>query len=175
MQLRFRDGSLYQVTSTFADGTYEFDEIFPFFKWLVAEVDNSRWRPSGITAVVDNGGTLPTTPAFENADKRDPSLVVRNPQPQYGVFSDGTINTNAPIVNPNTGNNLSRTQMTTNDTQPVITQAFQDYNGQNSMLLFGKQAWPAGRLISSRQVVRVSRSSVPMMQLALPSGLRRTR
>ena len=146
VQIRFRDGSIYQVTSTFADGTYEFDEVFPFFKWLVAEVDNSRWRPSGITAVVDDGGLVPTPNGWTmpSADVTDPTLAARNPQPQFAVYADGTINSNVPIVNPNTGNNLSRTQMTTNDTQPVITQAFQNYNGQNSMLLFGKQAWGPG-------------------------------
>ena len=143
---RFRDGSLYQMTSTVADGTYNFLEVFPFFKWLVAEVDNSRWRPSGVTAVVDDGGVVPAANgwAVPSGDVVDPTLAVRNPQPQYDVNADGTINLAAPLVNPNTGNNLSRTQVATNDTQPLYTQTFQNYNGQNSRLDFGKQVWGPG-------------------------------
>jgi len=60
VNLRFRDGSMYQQTVTKSDGTYSFTEVFPFFKWLVEEVDNKRWKSSGVTSVVDNGGVIPT-------------------------------------------------------------------------------------------------------------------
>jgi large repetitive protein len=147
VNLRFRDGSFYQLTNTKADGTYSFTEVFPFFKWLVAEVDNARWKSTGMTAVVDDGGTLPapngwTMPA---ASVTDPTLAVRNPQGQYPVAADGTVDLNAPIINPNTGNNLSRTQVSASQSEPVLTQAISTYNGQNDRIDWGKQNWGPGQ------------------------------
>src|SRR5262249_51566734 len=46
VNIRFRDGSTYQSTVTKVDGNYSFSGVFPFFKWLVAEVDNTRWKAS---------------------------------------------------------------------------------------------------------------------------------
>ena len=38
-----------------------FDEVFPFFNWLVAEVDFARFKATGATIIVDAGGqVLPT-------------------------------------------------------------------------------------------------------------------
>ncbi|MCX6924846.1 MAG: hypothetical protein NT154_16790, partial [Verrucomicrobia bacterium] len=147
VNLRFRDGSMYQQTKTKSDGTYSFTEIFPFFKWLVAEVDNGRWRASGITAVVDDGGVIPPDAgwAMPSGDINDPKIRVRNPQIQYAINADGTPNTNAPINNPNTGNPYSRTLVTTNDSEPVLTQAIANFNGQYDRLDWGKQAWPPGK------------------------------
>ena len=56
MDLRFRDGSIYQTTLTNADGTYSFPEVFPFFKYLVAGVDAVSGKPLGAAAKVDKGG-----------------------------------------------------------------------------------------------------------------------
>ena len=57
VNLRFRDGSIYQSTvSTPPDGEYALSEVFPFFKWLVTEVDFARFKATGATNVVDDGG-----------------------------------------------------------------------------------------------------------------------
>ena len=140
VNLRFRDGSMYQRTITKVDGTYSFTEVFPFFKWLVAEVGNDKWKSSGMTAVVDDGGTLPTPSgwAIPSADINDSELAVRNPQTQYAVAPDGTVNTNLPISNPNTGNALSRTQLSESPSEPLLTQALQTYNGQYDRIDWGK-------------------------------------
>ena len=42
VNLRWRDGSLYQSMPTDAEGFVPFDQMFPFFHWLVAEVDYTR-------------------------------------------------------------------------------------------------------------------------------------
>ena len=55
---RFRDGSIYQATVTDASGEFVFSEVFPFFKWIVAESDYSRFKPTGATVYVDKGGPL---------------------------------------------------------------------------------------------------------------------
>jgi hypothetical protein len=116
VNLRFRDGRLYQSTTTGADGSYQFLEVFPWFRWIVAEVDFSRYKATGVTVVVDDGGQIPPDSGWQM-----PSEGVRNPQPQVSV-------------NPNTGNNLSRT-----DTGEVITQAMILYADQNHRIDWGKR------------------------------------
>jgi hypothetical protein len=56
VNIRFRDGSLYQTTITDMKGEYSFPEVFPFFKWLVVEVDFARFKATGMTTAVDYGG-----------------------------------------------------------------------------------------------------------------------
>jgi large repetitive protein len=56
--LRFRDGSIYQAFPTDLDGFVPFDEVFPFFAWLVAEVDFARFKTTGVTVTVDGGGPV---------------------------------------------------------------------------------------------------------------------
>jgi uncharacterized repeat protein (TIGR01451 family) len=56
--IRFRDGSIYQSTTTKQDGTFAFTELFPFFNWMVAEIDYARFKASGATMVVDEGGEV---------------------------------------------------------------------------------------------------------------------
>jgi len=113
VNIRFRDGSLYQSFPTDIEGAAPFDEVFPFFHWLVAEVDFSRFKATGATFVVDAGG--PVAPGD-----------VLNPQPQDAV-------------NPNTGDNLSRTE-----TGEVLTQAFQAFLGQTVRMEFGKREYGPG-------------------------------
>ena len=43
---------------TDASGEFVFSEVFPFFKWIVAESDYSRFKPTGATVYVDKGGPL---------------------------------------------------------------------------------------------------------------------
>jgi large repetitive protein len=71
LNLRFRDGSIYQSTVTLPDGSYAFNEVFPFFKFLIHEVDFARFRASGATITVDDG-----------AHPGDPPGIELNPQLQ---------------------------------------------------------------------------------------------
>ncbi len=54
--IRFRDGSIYQSTTTKDDGTFAFTEVFPFFNYMVAEIDYARFKATSATIVVDDGG-----------------------------------------------------------------------------------------------------------------------
>jgi large repetitive protein len=147
LNLRFRDGSMYQTTQTKADGTYSFTEIFPFFKWLVAEVDNTRWKPTGMTSVVDDGGTIPPDAgwAMPSGDINDSSLWVRNPQTNVQVDAHGAVIPGATINNLVTGNPLSRTQTSASPSEPLVTQAVQIYNGQYDRLDWGKANYAPGQ------------------------------
>ncbi|MDB6108799.1 MAG: hypothetical protein JWR69_549 [Pedosphaera sp.] len=92
-----------------------------------------------MTAVVDDGGTIPPDTGWAM-----PSQGVLNPQVQYQVNTNGTINTNAPINNSITGNALSRTQTTVRPAEPVLTQAIQVYNGQSERIDWGKANYGPG-------------------------------
>ena len=138
INLRFRDGTIYQATATDAAGDYEMSEVFPFFKWLVAEVDFSRFKATGMTSVTDEGGFLPPDNGWAM-----PSGGVRNPQPQFetdpvtGVVLTNALGQPLPIINPNTGNNLSRTE-----TGPVLLEAMHLFLNQNNRIDWGKIDYP---------------------------------
>jgi hypothetical protein len=115
VNLRFRDGTIYQATVTDINGDYAFEEVFPFFKWLVAEVDFARFKATGMTTVVDYGGEIQPDNGWVM-----PSRDKLNPQPQADI-------------NPNTGNNLSRTE-----TGPVLTEAMMLFLNQTNIIDWGK-------------------------------------
>ncbi len=133
LNVRYRDGSILQSTATDEKGNYFFREIPVMFAWLIAEINYDRYKPTGITAAMDDGGG-PIPPANGWVM---PSFGLINPQPQFETDPDtGLCLTNGlgqfiPIINPNTGNNLSRTE-----TGPVLLEAIQTY--QADVIDWGK-------------------------------------
>lgn len=115
VSLRWRDGSLYQTFPTDGDGYAPFDEVFPFFSWLVAEVDFARLKATGATIVVDDGGAIDPTDDWTFEGQLNPQL-----QPDYF---------NEPYRI---------------ETGPVLTQGFQGFLGQTSVVQFGKTAYKTG-------------------------------
>lgn len=113
VNLRWRDGTLYSGNATDNMGYYSFSEVFPFFSWLVAEVDFARFKATGMTAVVDAGGQVP-------------------PDAGWAMPSDNRLN---PQIQPETGLPY-RTE-----TGEVLTQAFQGFLGQTSMIYWGKSMY----------------------------------
>jgi len=115
INIRWRDGTVNQSLPTDSEGYAPFDEVFPFFSWLIAEVDYTRFKATGVTVVVDAGGPI---------DPNDPWTFdgQLNPQDQDGTWGD-------PItpyrVEPG----------------PVLTQAFQGFMSQTSVMMWGKQAY----------------------------------
>jgi len=113
VNIRWRDGTMYQSAPTDGLGEIPFEEVFPFFHWLVAEVDFLRFKATGATMIADDGGAV--SPGLDYS-----------PQPQDAN-------------NPNTGDNLSRTE-----TGPVLTQAFQLFLGQTNVIEWGKKEYAEG-------------------------------
>ncbi len=113
--LRWRDGTVYQGFPTDLSGAAPYDEVFPFFSWLVAEVAFDRFKATGATIVVDNGGPI---------NPNDPSSFggVLNPQPQS-----------------ENGGLPYRTE-----TGPVLTQGVQTFLGQTNIIQWGKKAYEIG-------------------------------
>jgi hypothetical protein len=111
VNLRFRDGSIYQAGATDDMGNYELTEIFPFFNWLVTEVDFARFKATGATVVVDGGGPVPADNGWTM-----PSRNKLNPQPQ-----------------PENGGAPYRTE-----TGPVLLQGMQSFLGTTNVIEWGK-------------------------------------
>lgn len=122
VNLRFRDGSIYMTTvSEPPNGDYSMAEVFPFFKWLIAEVDFARYKATGMTSVVDYGGEV-----LPDNGWVWPSRDKLHPQPQAAL-------------NPNTGNNLSRTE-----TGPVLLEAMMLFLNQINEIDWGKRDYLPG-------------------------------
>jgi hypothetical protein len=115
VDIRFRDGSVYQASTTDFSGYYSFDEIFPFFNWQVAEVGYTRFKPTGVTVTVDAGG--------DNSGGPYPGVV--NPATQTENCTDAAC--------------TSRTE-----TGPVLLQGFQVVEGQTNILQWGKAPYKPG-------------------------------
>ncbi|MFZ2652958.1 MAG: choice-of-anchor D domain-containing protein, partial [Burkholderiaceae bacterium] len=146
--IRFRDGSIYQAVNTKADGTFAFTEVFPFFNYLVGEIDYARFKASGATIVVDDGGEINAT---ANASKlwnaqpglfggTDPALAYNpwtrlNPQCQeYNTAGACTAyyrteNCGPPGPNGETGQCA------------ILLEAMQVYLGQTNHIEWGKQPY----------------------------------
>ncbi|MBU6435916.1 MAG: hypothetical protein KGQ77_00190 [Betaproteobacteria bacterium] len=124
LNLRFRDGSIYQSVKTDDYGDFEFAELFPFFNWLVAEVDFTRFKATGATVVVDDGGPVdPTNPW---------SFGALSPQPQPE-------NNGAPY----------RVELSTDPTatpvyNPVLLEGMQTFLGQTNVIHWGKKDYAPG-------------------------------
>ncbi|NWF76963.1 MAG: hypothetical protein HXY53_10450, partial [Nitrospirae bacterium] len=115
INLRWRDGTIYQAFPTDGEGFVPFDQVFPFFSWLVAEVDFARFKATGVTVVVDAGGSINTADPWTFSG-------ILNPQDQDGMWG-------SPIL-------PYRTEI-----GPILTQAFQGFLGQTSVMMWGKKAY----------------------------------
>jgi len=124
VNLRFRDGSIYQSTvSTPPDGEYALSEVFPFFKWLVTEVDFARFKATGVTNVVDDGGDP------VGVDLGFGLLGVGKLAPQPQRLADGA---------PTEGADYRTV------TGEVLTQAMHLFLGQTNMIDWGKDQYQTG-------------------------------
>lgn len=90
INLRFRDGSIYQAQATDAEGAYTFSEVFPWFNWIVAEVDFLRYKATGATIVVDDGGAvspgLRNNPQLQPENEYQPFRTETGPVLTQGLF-----------------------------------------------------------------------------------------
>jgi hypothetical protein len=122
LNLRFRDGSIYQSAVTDAQGNATFNEVFPFFNWFIAEVDFARFKATGATIVADGGGAIPPDQGWVV-----PSLDKLNPQSQS--VAGGAPFEGAPY----------RTE-----TGPVLLEGYQVFLGQTNRIEWGKKTYATG-------------------------------
>ncbi|MEX1312395.1 MAG: choice-of-anchor Q domain-containing protein, partial [Candidatus Sulfomarinibacteraceae bacterium] len=122
VNLRWRDGTMYQSFATDLEGFVPFDEVFPFFSWLVAEVDFARFNATGATIYVDDGGSVP----FDNPNSWEGNL---NPQDQSNPIGPDT------DINNGWGGDYGDART---DHGVVLTEAFQAFLGQTLVVEWGK-------------------------------------
>ena len=125
VNLRFRDGTVYQSFPIDTTGAAPFDEVFPFFHWLVAEVDFATLKATGATYTVDAGGPV------DDGETLNPQQQCSSGAPETGDC--------VPIINPNTNDNLSTTL-----TGPALTFGMQTFLGQTNRIEFGKAPYAPG-------------------------------
>jgi len=70
VNLRFRDGTIYKAFPTDSTGFVPFQAVFPFFHWLVGEVDFANFKATGLDVTNDLGG--PVTDG-DGEGRRNPS------------------------------------------------------------------------------------------------------
>lgn len=155
INLRWRDGSIYQAAPTDIFGESPLNEVFPLFRNYIIEVDFLRFKATGATIVVDDGGDIPPANGWIM-----PSFGKLNPQAQFCTMSDianGTIaNYGAdqtagtaddvlcaavgdPIIHPFTGNNLARLEQ-----GMVLLEATTVYADQTNKIEWGKVDYTPG-------------------------------
>jgi len=158
--IRFRDGSIYQSAVTKQDGTFAFTELFPFFNWMVAEIDYARFKATGATVIPDAGGRVNAT---ENAAKlwaaqkgsfgsSDPALaydpwIRLNPQLQTTCTAAqvaANLDANGKIIDPTAcfkvGDKYYRSEQGV-----ILLEGMQTFLGQTNHIEWGKQPY-AGQL-----------------------------
>jgi hypothetical protein len=137
INLRFPDGRVYQAGTTDLAGFRPFDETFPFFKWLVAEVDYTNMKPTGATVTVDAGGTIPGAgdplEALTFGGRLNPQF-----QPDNVGCAPGDTNPECYQRTDISGNPLN------NDYAPVLLEAFQGFAGQTNVIEWGKKPYAIG-------------------------------
>jgi FtsP/CotA-like multicopper oxidase with cupredoxin domain len=116
VNVRWRDGTMYQSFPTDLEGFVPFDQMFPFFHWLVAEVDYARFKATGLTVKVDAGGDVSGTGN------------ILNPQQQHDAECE-----------PGTAPCVTRTEH-----GPVLTEGFQAFLGQTNVYEWGKAPYAPG-------------------------------
>ena len=129
VNVRWRDGSVYQSFPTDLEGFVPFDQVFPFFNWLVAEVDYTRFKATGLTVAVDHGGDVSTTGNVLNPQTQGPCT-----QADVDNGWNGCTVVGAAYADP-----TRRTE-----TGQVLTQGFQGFLGQTSVFEWGKKPYDVG-------------------------------
>lgn len=116
VNIRWRDGTIYQTFPTDFDGLAPFDEHFPWFNWMVAEVGFTNLKATGATVIVDAGGPVNNDASIFPGFQEPPGIGEMTPQPQ-------SENNDLPW----------RTE-----TGPVLLEAFQGFLGQTNLIHWGK-------------------------------------
>jgi hypothetical protein len=143
VNIRWRDGTIYQGNVSDGEGLYAFDQVFPFFSWLVAEVDFARFEATGLTVVVDNGGPIPLggvpgpSPDGPDGDLTYGGAINPQDQTKPADLVCALPPLSEPLVCTETPN--YRTEL-----GPVLTAGFQGFIGQTSAFQWGKRHYADG-------------------------------
>lgn len=133
LNIRFRDGSIYQSTLSNSKGEFQFTEVFPFFNWMIAEVDYARFKATGATITVDAGGAVTPHNGWSN-----PSFGKLTPQVQTCTQDDVDANTGASA---NLCTSAGQTKPYRVEHGVVLLEGMQTFLGQTNHIEFGKKQY----------------------------------
>ncbi|MGH8134702.1 MAG: hypothetical protein ACRER4_00005, partial [Steroidobacteraceae bacterium] len=122
INFRFRDASIFQSSTTDTLGYLPFDEVFPFFSWLIAEIDFARFKATGLTVAIDDAGPVVGG---------DIGRGILNPQIQNGAECSGPPN-----------GCQTRTELSA--PVPVLLEGFNGFAGNTNVFEWGKKAYGPG-------------------------------
>jgi len=137
VNIRWRDGTVNQSFPTDTTGFVPFDQVFPFGSWQVAEIDFTRFKPTGVTVIVDGGGDVSGDGGIPGRDYTG----LLNPQIQ-GPCTEQDVDSGASgcmTIGQAYANPKLRTE-----TGPVLTQGFQSNPGMNTIFEWGKKPYAVG-------------------------------
>ena len=133
LNIRFRDGSIYQSALSNSKGEFQFNEVFPFFNWMIAEVDYARFKATGATITVDAGGAVGPHGGWTN-----PTFGKLRPQTQTCTQDDVDANTAA---SPNLCTAAGQTKPYRVEHGVVLLEGMQTFLGQTNHIEFGKKQY----------------------------------
>ncbi len=136
--IRFRDGSIYQSVATKDDGTFGFTEVFPFFNWMIAEIDFARFKATGATTVVDGGGEVNAT-ANKSKLWDAPKGLFGSTDPVFAYDPWGRLNPQCQQYS--TTSPITCLRYHSTDQGVVLTYGMQTFLGQTNHVEWGKQPY----------------------------------
>jgi len=147
--VRFRDGSYSNFNNTDLNGFAGFNEIFPYFAWVVVEADTTRYKQTGVHVVYDAGGPADGTPGGASSTIADHLVntteaihVPSNLRVPGAVYCANADCSGASIA---TGAGNSSAPSTGRIDPPwVTTEGWQGFIGNFEFVEFGKKPFATG-------------------------------
>ncbi len=143
--IRWRDGRIYQSVAVDIEGAAPFDQVFPFFHWLVLETDFAKFKATGATVTVDAGGPGDTTKIDCDGDPNTDDMMTFLECHGYVPQSQKTNSAGEPL--PACTDDLTVEECTSDGGDTItyrgqqLTFGMQGFLGQKSVVDFGKAAY----------------------------------
>ena len=149
--IRFRDGSYSNFNNTDLNGYAGFNEIFPYFNWLVLEADTTRYKQTGVHVVYDAGGPADGTPGGGNsvigdhlANTKETNSVPTDLRIPGAVYCDNADCKGFSIANGPASSATSNLSTGRIDPPWITTEAWQGFLGNYEFVEFGKAPFASG-------------------------------
>ncbi len=138
--IRYRDGSFANFNNTDLNGFAGFNEVFPYFNWVVLEADTTRYKQTGVHVVYDAGGPADGAGGGSStiADHLANTIETNHLPPALRV--PGAVYCNDADCT-SRGGDASTGRI---DPPWATTEAWQGFIGNNEFVEFGKKPYAEG-------------------------------
>ncbi len=152
INIRYRDGSFTSFNNSTMDGTASYNEIFPFFNWLMLESDTTRYKNTGTHVVYDAGGPADGTGSPDAGNSAIASHIANTKEtfplptdlrvPGAVYCADADCTTESLLTLPSGGGPGGSTGRI--DPAWVTSEAWQGFAGEYQIFEFGKAPYALG-------------------------------